>query len=242
MYWRKPSWIILIATVVGVFCLSSLGVWQLQRAEEKKQILQNYELQRNNTLQSIRLPVTQPEKLRYQRTQLQGRYISSKQFVLDNQVHDHQVGYNILTPFKIIDTDFIVLVDRGWLPIGHSREQLPEIHVDENLRTITGQIYAPFGEPYTLGEVDNRGTKWPRLIQFLDFAALSQRLELTLQPFTLRLDNDQQDGFLREWKIFAFSAERHIAYAVQWFALAFTLIIIFIILHLPRSKVTKSKD
>ena len=86
MYWRKPSWIILIATVVGVFCLSSLGVWQLQRAEEKKQILQNYELQRNNTLQSIRLPVTQPEKLRYQRTQLQGRYISSKQFVLDNHV------------------------------------------------------------------------------------------------------------------------------------------------------------
>ncbi len=236
MYWRKPSWLVLTVTAVGIFFLSLLGVWQLQRAEEKKQILQNYELQRNNTLQDIRLPVSEPEKLRYQRIELQGRYISSKQFVLDNQVHDHQVGYNIFTPFKVIDTDFIVLVDRGWVPIERSRDQLPEIDVDENLRTVMGQVYAPYGDPFTLGEIDNGDTQWPRLIQFLDFSALSQRIGFNLQPFTLRLDKDQQDGYLRAWKIFAFSPDRHLAYAVQWFALALSLFIIFIVLHISKSK------
>ena len=236
MYWHKPSWLILIATAVGVFCLSSLGVWQLQRAEEKKQTLRDSQLQTKDTPQSIRLPVTEPEKLRYQRIQLQGRYISSKQFVLDNQVHDHKVGYNILTPFRIINTEFVVLVDRGWIALENSRQQLPEVNVSEELRTVTGTVYALFGKPFTLGEIDNGDSNWPRLIQYLDFDVLGDRLGNTLQTFTLRLDRDQQDGYLREWQIFAITPNRNLAYAVQWFALALTLLVIFIVLHTSKSK------
>ena len=236
MYWRKPSLLILIATAIGVFCLSSLGVWQLQRAEEKRTILRNNELQSNNTPQSIRLPVTEPEKLRYQRVELRGKYISSKQFILDNQIHDQKVGYNVLTPFRISNTDFVVLVDRGWLALEKSRQILPEVTVSEEMRTITGTVYALFGKPFTLGEVDNGETNWPRLIQYLDFDALGNRLGKTLQPFTLRLDSEQKDGYLREWQIFAFSPNRHIAYAVQWFALALTLLVIFVVLHISKSK------
>lgn len=240
MYWRRPSWFILIATVVGIFCLSSLGIWQLQRAEEKKQILHDSEIQANNTPQNISLPVYEPEKLRYKRIQLYGHYISSKQFVLDNQIHNRKVGYNILTPFKVANTDYVVLVDRGWVPVEKSRELLPEINVNESLREIIGVVYTPFGDPFTLGEIDNGDIQWPRLIQYLDFAVLSQRLGISLQPFTLRLDSDQQNGYLREWKIFAFSPNKHIAYAVQWFALALTLLILFIILHISKSKNTKT--
>ncbi len=236
MYWHKPSWLILIVTAVGVFCLSSLGVWQLQRAEEKKQILRDSKAQNNNTPQSIRLPVVEPEKLRYQRIELQGSYISSKQFVLDNQIQDHKVGYNILTPFRVSNTDFVVLVDRGWVALENSRQQLPEVNVSEELRTITGTVYALFGKPYTLGEIDNGNTNWPRLVQYLDFDVLGNRLGKTLQPFTLRLDGDQQDGYLREWQIFAFSPNRNLAYAVQWFALALALLVIFVVLHISKSK------
>lgn len=236
MYWRKPSWLVVAVTVVGVFCLSSLGVWQLQRAEEKKQILSELESQSDNTLQALRLPVTDAEKLRYQHVQLEGEYISNKQFVLDNQIRNHKAGYNILTPMRINNTDFVVLIDRGWLPIENSRDDLPEIEVDEAMRTITGTIYTPFGEAYSLGTVDNDGLDWPRLIQYLDFPALSQRLGIELQAFTVRLDKNHEDGFLREWQVFAFSPNRHLAYAVQWFALALTLLIIFIVLHTSKSK------
>ena len=239
MYWRRPSWFIFIATAFGIFCLSSLGIWQLKRAEEKKQILHDSELHANNTPQNISLPAHEPEKFRYQRIQLYGRYISSKQFVLDNQIHNHKVGYNILTPFKVADTDFVVLVDRGWLPLEKSRMHLPEINVDESLRKVIGVVYTPFGDPFTLGEIDNGDIQWPRLIQYLDFTALSHRLGSSLQPFTLRLDSDQQNGYLREWKTFTFSPNRHIAYAVQWFALALTLLIIFVVMHVSKSKSTK---
>ena len=160
--------------------------------------------------------------------------------MLDNQIHNHHVGYNILTPFKISNSDFVVLVDRGWVSVGESRERLPDVDVDETSRKVTGVIYTPFGDPYTLGEIDNGDIQWPRLIQYLDFKALSQRLGSPLQPFTLRLDSDQENGYLREWEIFAFSPNKHIAYALQWFALALTLLIIFIVLHVSKSKSTKA--
>lgn len=236
MYLRKPSWLIVFATAVGVFCLSSLGVWQLQRAEEKRQILSELEAQADHTLQTMRFPVSQPEKLRYRHVQLHGKYISAKQFVLDNQIKNHRAGYNILTPFRVKDTNYVVLVDRGWLPIEHSRENLPRIDVEESILTITGTVYAPFGEAYSLGTVDNDGVGWPRLIQYLDFEELSARLGVELESFTVRLDQNEPNGYLREWKIFSFSPNRHVAYAVQWFALALTLLTIFIVLHISRSK------
>lgn len=239
MYWRKPSWLIVTATAVGIFCLSSLGIWQLQRADEKKQILNSLEAQSDNTLHTLRLPVTDPEQLRYQRVQLHGQYIASKQFVLDNQIRNHQAGYNILTPMRVKDTSYIVLIDRGWLPIENGRDDLPDIEVNESMQTITGTIYTPFGEAYSLGTVDNDGLSWPRLIQYLDFSALSQRMGSELQPFTVRLDQDQSYGYLREWQVFAFSPNRHLAYAVQWFALALTLLIIFIVLHTSKPKDSK---
>jgi len=236
MVWHKPSWFVVVVTAVGIFCLSSLGVWQLQRAEEKKQILSELEAQSDHTLQTLTLPVSEPENLRYQHVQLQGQYVSSKQFVLDNQIQNHKAGFNILTPMRIKNTKYVVLIDRGWLPIENSRDDLPNIEVDESMQTISGTLYTPFAEAYSLGTVDNDGITWPRLIQYLDFSALSQRMGTELQPFTVRLDQDQAHGYLREWQVFSFSPNRHLGYAVQWFALALTLLIIFIVLHTSKSK------
>ena len=232
--WRKPSLLFISITVIGFVFLSSLGMWQLQRAEEKKQILLDNTRKTNLAPQQLELPVDDPAKLRFKKIMMQGNYISARQFVLDNQVHDRKVGYNILTPFKLYDSTTVVLVDRGWVPQGQSRVDLPEISVDQGVRTIIGNVYVPFGDPYTLGEIDNGKTAWPRLIQYLDFAALEIRLEKELLPFTLRLESGQKDGYITSWPLFAFTPKRNLAYAVQWFALAVTLLIIFVVLHLPR--------
>ncbi len=231
---HKPSWLSVIATIFGVFFLSVLGVWQLHRAEEKKHILIKIEQLKKSAPVKLSLPIYNPSTLRFQRVQLQGKYLSSRQFVLDNQVHQHQVGYNILTPFLLDGSQTVLLVDRGWVPLGRSRAELPAISIDEQSRSIIGSVYVPFGDPYHLGEIDNGETTWPRLIQYLDFEALGDRLELELQPFTVRLEAYQTGGFKTEWPVFAFTPKRHLAYAVQWFALAITVLVIFVLLHLPR--------
>lgn len=234
--WRRPNWLSVIATVVGVFCLSSLGIWQLQRAEEKKQILAENEIRKSSPPQELTLPINDAANFRFKKITLQGKYLSSKQFLLDNQVMDHQAGYNVLTPFVIQGNDAVVLVDRGWISVGQSRDELPDIKVTEISRSIIGSVYAPYGKPFHLGSIDNGVTTWPRLIQYLDFKELSTLLKLDLLPITVRLDSNQEDGYKTTWPDIAFSPNRHLAYAVQWFALAATLLIIFIVLHISKNK------
>ncbi|MBT8112593.1 MAG: SURF1 family protein [Gammaproteobacteria bacterium] len=232
-HWRKPSWQIVIATLAGVFFLSSLGVWQLQRAEEKKQIQLEYESRKNSEPQTFSFPITDPASLRFQRIRVQGRFISNKQFVLDNRYLDHQVGFNILTPFKLDDSDKVVLVDRGWLPLKGPREELPIIDVDENFRTLVSTVYVPYGKAFSLGEIDH-SISWPRLIQYLDFKELGMRLGHELLPLTLRMEENQADTYKAQWIVYASSPKRNYGYAFQWLAMALALLVIFIVLHRPR--------
>lgn len=233
-HWRKPSWQVLAATILGVFFLSSLGVWQLQRGAEKKQIQLEIDSRKNSAPQAFSFPITDPAGLRYQRIRLQGRFVSSKQFVLDNRYSDHQVGFNVLTPFEINDSNKVVLVDRGWLPLTGPRDELPNIDVEENLRTLVGAVYVPYGKAFSLGEIDATST-WPRLIQYLDFKELGSRLGHELMPLTLRMQAEQADTYKAQWATIVSSPKRNYGYAFQWFAMAITVLIIFIILHRPRS-------
>ena len=232
--WRKPTWQILIATIAGVFFLSSLGVWQLLRGEEKKQIQQEIESRKNSVPQAFSFPITDPASLRFQRIRIQGRFISNKQFVLDNRYLDHQVGFNILTPFELNDSDNVILVDRGWLPLTGPRDVLPNVEVDENLRTLVGAVYVPYGKAFSLGAIDSSIT-WPRLIQYIDFNELSTRLGQELLPLTLRMEAEQADAYKAQWVTLASSPNRNWGYAAQWFAMALTVLIIFLVLHRPRS-------
>ena len=101
---------------------------------------------------------------------------------------------------------------------------------------LEGLIYVPYSEPFSLGGMDEGETRWPRVIQFLDFAALEQRLGAPLRPFVLRLDPALEHGYRRDWKIAAISPDKHLAYAFQWFALAVAVAVVFLVLSLRRRK------
>lgn len=228
----KPSWLIFLVTIVGIVFFSSLGVWQLQRAEFKKQILLENEKRKNSAPINIQLPISDPTTLRFNRVHIQGKYISDKQFVLDNQTYQHKVGYNIFTPFMLESSNQVVLVDRGWVPIGNSRDVMPNVLVKTEKRSIIGTIYVPYGEPFHIGGIDNGESTWPRRVQYLDFNEMQERLQMNILPLTIRLDPDQSDGFVRQWPVFSFTPSRHLGYAVQWFALTLTVIIFFLYFHI----------
>jgi surfeit locus 1 family protein len=48
------------------------------------------------------------------------------------------------------------------------------------------------------------------------------------------LDPGEPDGYVRQWSAPGFPPMRHIAYAVQWFALALTLLVIYFVTNLRR--------
>jgi surfeit locus 1 family protein len=48
------------------------------------------------------------------------------------------------------------------------------------------------------------------------------------------LDPGEPDGYVRDWSPPGFPPIRHIGYAVQWFALALTLFILWVVTNLRR--------
>jgi len=219
-------WPTLVTLVMFGFLLS-LGFWQLDRAEQKRAIIKHYRDDKGGAVIRLDADMKSASGLEYQRASSIGRYESDHQLLLDNRTHEGQAGYQVLTPFILRNSEVAVLVNRGWLPLGNNRDQLPDVDVDETQRTVVGRIKIPSAEVFMLGEEEPR-QGWPYRIQRIQLQALSEELRRTLLPFVLLLDNEQPDGYLRDWQpLVGFGPERNVGYAVQWFGLAAALLVIF---------------
>ncbi len=221
-----------LLALVMLVALCSLGVWQLNRAAEKEAIIISASERMGEDVFDLSELVSEmkmPDGLRYRRAMAEGVFLGEKQFLLDNQVKNGRVGYNVLTPLKL-SGGAIVLVDRGWVPQGISRELKPDVAVDsESAVRIEGTAYIPLGEAYSLGGMDEGELVWPRVIQYLDFEEIGRRLGVSILPLTLRMDPGLPGGYLREWAVVSSGPEKHLAYAFQWFAMAFVLLVLLII-------------
>lgn len=214
-------------TIVLTIALASLGRWQLERMREKQVLFDAFSAGTDETLQ---LSMVSPGAAsRYRHVSATGRYDNAHQVLLDNMTHAGRAGFQVLTPF-VMDGGRTVLVNRGWVPLGATREQLPDIELAENDRTVAGRLGAL---PAVGIELAAPATgSWPRLVSYPRMEELAALLQRPLYPAVVLLDPDQPDGFLREWQPAAFAPERHLAYAITWFALASTLLVIYVVTNL----------
>ncbi|MBC6414033.1 MAG: SURF1 family protein [Chromatiales bacterium] len=235
-YRFSPPLLAILATVLVSSLLAGLGRWQLERMYQKRQILEQYQ-QRQVAEPSSGLPSVDDdlEKWRYRRVRLNGRLLSDRQFLLDNQVLDGRVGFNVLTPMEL-DDGRTVLIDRGWVAMGAVRKDIPDVRVTTEINNIVGTIYIPFGKPFALSGATVGEVGWPRIVQYLDFIALGDLLGSSLMPMVVRMSPQQSGGYQRKWQIIPMSADKHLAYAVQWFALAAMPIILLLALNLKRRR------
>ncbi|MDD1628921.1 MAG: SURF1 family protein [Methylococcaceae bacterium] len=182
--------------------LIALGIWQLGRSEEKRLF---FEQQEHGLASSEIIPLStaigdNADALRYKKVLVTGHYDQAHQFLIDNQINAGKAGYFVLTPFVLQGETKAVLINRGWVPLNQNRSILPDVQLEKEQTVVTGRI--------------NR---------FPSVGAYS------LFPFQLELDKDLPEGFKREWQTTTVMLpEQHTAYAMQWFALAFTLTILFI--------------
>ena len=219
-------WSTLVTLVLFGFLLS-LGFWQLHRAQEKREIIKNYQVEKDGAVIRLNADMKSAAGLDYQHASSIGRYDSVHQLLLDNRTHEGRAGYQVLTPFILRDSEVAVLVNRGWVPVGKSRDQLPDVAVGEAQRTVLGRLKIPPAEVFMLGEEELR-RGWPYRIQRIQFQTLSEELQRTLLPVVLLLDNEEPDGYLRDWRpMVGFGPERNVGYAVQWFGLAAALLVIY---------------
>lgn len=225
-----------LATIILLPILLGLSYWQWQRAEQKT-ILQTAFAER---LEQAPVPVDQlakPAKQRYRWVTVTGQYDSAHQLLLGNQVRDGQVGYLVYTPLQLNHEQAAILVNRGWIEA--SAGSLADvIKVEPKPRNISGQIG---GIPNPGIWLENpAGNDWPKIMQHIDIQALENIFPYPVADFVILLDPAASDGYLRNWQpsFGTMNPERHIGYAVQWLALAITLMALFIGLNLKRVETT----
>lgn len=162
-----------------------------------------------------------------------GRFADSDAFLLDNQRHDGRVGvraYRVFLP----DDGAPLLVDLGWLPIGAGRS-MPQVPTPAGDVAVRGLLAPPPSPGLQMGEgMARAGDDW--LLTRVDPDAITRAagLDAPLAPRVLRLDPALPFGHPRDLEVLPNTVppERHLGYAVQWFGLAATVLIVALVLTL----------
>jgi surfeit locus 1 family protein len=238
----KPTLIPSLITLIIFALLLTLGFWQLSRARYKEALQASFAAQLNLPYTSIDQIDLTVEGARYRKVSVTGRYDGIHQILLDNQVLDGQPGYHVLTPLRLKGGKQAVLVNRGWVPLGASRQQLPAIGVTDVEVTLKGRIAQPANPGMRLAAPSD--VDWPRVVQYLDYGEAATALGYALAPVVILLDPDMAEGYRRDWRPTpaGFGPERHRGYAVQWFALAATLLVIYCVVNTRRRHSNHSQD
>jgi surfeit locus 1 family protein len=227
----SPRLLPALATIVLLPILISLGFWQLDRAEQKREILRQYQQQESRGIVNLNESVLGQAYLPYQRAELTGKFDIDQQFLLDNKVYQGQAGFEVITPLLMPDSRPAILINRGWIPQSASRMKLPAVPTPSEKIKIVGLMKLDSATGFHLGDSGIDSDVWPRLVQWLDIEQMQKQLGYKLQPFVILLDPENKAGFVRDWYIKKISPEKNISYAVQWFTLALALVIIFIVVN-----------
>ena len=215
----------------------SLGQWQLRRAAEKTLVFDRFATA--ESLPALTTPIDgqRLEEYRYRSLALSGRYDSSRQLLLDSMIHEGQVGYYVLTPFRPLRAERWLLVNRGWVRADPDRRVLPQLAVSEAVREVRGRIDTlPRPGLRLEAAVADAADGWPQVVFFPSNDELEERLGEPLFGYQLWLDPEYADGFVREWAPRTLAPERHVGYAVQWFGLAGVLVAMAVVLGVAAAK------
>lgn len=230
---RPPPWAWL-ATLSLLALLLGLGSWQLRRAHDKEVLLADYARAARQPPLALRGDSPAPDTAAVAAS-AQGTYLADRQMLLDNQSSRGRPGYQVWTPMRLA-AGGLILVDRGWIGLNRDPRILPQPAAPQGEAAVRGLWRALPRPGLRLAHPQIRsGQAFPAVVEYPTPADVATLLDEPVAPGVLLLAPDQPGGFVRDWNPGGeFPPARHYGYAVQWFALALTLLVIFVRMNLKR--------
>lgn len=230
-----PPWsLTLIVLALGILFIG-LGRWQWHRAEQSEHQHQEFARGANVIIPLGALGLDDLQ--RFQRVRIHGRYQTERQFLLDNQTHQGEAGYQVLTPF-VLDDGRTVIVDRGWVPFSGYRRHLPDVSFSAPAPlSVVGRVARLPSVGLSIGRAPPQpGASWPKVTSFPHMSDLSAALGRPLQQGMVLLDPHATHGYVRDWHAPGLPTAQHWSYALQWWSFAVVLVVIWVILSLSKKR------
>ncbi|NBA96967.1 SURF1 family protein [Pseudomonas sp. R5(2019)] len=196
-----------------------LGLWQLGRAEEKRDLLASHAERRAEApiaaaqLHGLEAPA-------FRRIHLRGSFDPHHSVLLDNRIRDGQAGVELLQPFLDRASGLWLLVNRGWLP-WPDRRSPPVFKTPGGTQSLNAWVYVAPGATFQL-HADPTDNRWPRLLTAVGAGQLWSQLGREGFAREVRLEPGPA-AYRVDWPVVAMDPQKHVGYAVQWFALALAL-------------------
>jgi surfeit locus 1 family protein len=205
-YSFRPRLWALVAAAAACAAGIALGNWQAGRAEEKRAL-----------------------GARLERVAVEGEFAPRYTVYLDNKTRRGTAGYEIVTPLRIRGSSAHVLVDRGWIAAGASRDVLPEVPTPPGEVRVEGIALERL--PRVMNVEPGRG----RLRQSLEIEAYAAETGLKLEPRVIEQHSPLPDGLARDWPRHDAGIEKHEAYALQWYSLAALAVVLAVVLSFRKT-------
>lgn len=234
----RPGFIISMITFVVLLVLLALGAWQLDRAGQKQDLFEQYQERGKRPAIDLNSSVTHdPGAILWRRAKIRGQYHERLQILLDNRIYQGRVGYYVFSPLKISGFGEWILVNRGWVPAGAYRANLPVIETPSATVTVSGSIKQPPYSGILLNDryIEKLGDAVLRT-QTIDIDRLSDVTGIDFLPYILRLDSGSATGFVRDWSPAGSGKEKNLGYAFQWFMMAAAVLFIYLFLQVKKDQ------
>lgn len=231
---------LLIPTLAAVALLAltlAAGNWQLGRAQYKRELqarVDRLAAERPEVLSGAQVDA---ESMRGRRVVINGEFDTMHEIFIDNRTAKGRPAYQVLTPLRIADSAAAVLVDRGLVQRTWEPKSLPVVPTIPPPVHIEGIAAPPGGKYLELSEHTVDGKVW----QNLDMARYAKSLPYPLLSIVVTQTNDTGDGLYRQWVRPDTGVEKHVGYAIQWFAMSAAIVIIYVVMYAKRRKQIEPK-
>ncbi len=229
--WRKQklsSIIAICVVVLAVLICLRLSVWQYQRGEQKQQQLSQLAVSKEQGVMNWQALQSLPADLNKTGLQVKVSGEVNKQYywLLDNQIYQGQVGYDLLAAVTIAGEKAPLIVNFGWLKAPQDRNQLPVV-AWPSTATFAATVQLKQGnlKGFTLADQIGAEQGWPKRIQGIDLAIFSAQLAEPVQGF-IGYRNEADGIATPHYKSVVMGPDKHYAYAVQWLLIGLACVVI----------------
>lgn len=244
-YTMVLGWLLAVAAIV---LFASLGRWQLDRMHEKQLKLGAAALALQPQAPQPLILASDPARAAGYDWTMGSGSVARATVWLDNQILDGKPGLRMYCVLLPDDGVQALLLDAGWWPLDGKRE-LPAIGCPAGeVQHVRGLLAPPPSSGLLHGDAMAASGPQRWLAIRIDPAVIARALNLSagIAPRVLRLDpvrNESDTGVMRvsgmrDLVILpnTLTPARHLGYAVQWFALAFTVLVVAVVLTLKARK------
>ena len=233
---RGTLWIGWTLALLAMAGFARLGFWQYARMHEKQALLAEVDqVMREKRAMSLISDHGRPTPTWVEQD---GR-VEPVTLILDNQQRDGRPGVNV---YCVLDVGRVWggghrLIDFGWLPLPGDRT-MPDVACPAGPLHVRGLSTALPSSGVRMGSALQQigPSRW--LMVRADADAIDAALHVDVPPRVVRLDPELKVGWARNLDVLpnTLPPERHLGYAVQWWALSAAVLVTALLLTFRKKK------